>query len=36
LLEGDATLLKRVAGQRVRILGTLNGRRISVTSIITT
>jgi hypothetical protein len=36
LLEGDATALKRVAGQRVRILGTLNGRKISVTSIITT
>jgi hypothetical protein len=36
LLEGNATALKRVAGQRVRIFGTLNGRKISVTSIVTT
>jgi hypothetical protein len=34
LLEGDVTVLKRVAGQRVKIVGTLNGRKISVTSVI--
>jgi hypothetical protein len=27
--------LKRVAGQRAKIVGTLNGKKISVTSIIT-
>ncbi|MGA7931260.1 MAG: hypothetical protein WCA20_35355 [Candidatus Sulfotelmatobacter sp.] len=36
LLEADVIALKRVAGQRVRIFGTLNGRKISVTSIVTT
>ncbi len=36
LLEGDVMALKRVAGQRVRIVGTLNGKRISVTSVVTT
>jgi hypothetical protein len=35
LLEGDPITLKRVAGQRVRIVGALNGRKISVTSIVT-
>ena len=34
VLEGDAVALKRVAGQRVRIVGTLNGKTISVTSIV--
>jgi hypothetical protein len=36
LLEGDGIALKRVAGQRVRIFGTLDGRKISVTSVVTT
>jgi uncharacterized low-complexity protein len=36
LLEGDLVVLKRVAGQRVRISGTLNGKKISVTSVVTT
>jgi hypothetical protein len=35
LLEGDRVALKLVAGQRVRIVGTLNGKKISVTSIVT-
>jgi hypothetical protein len=35
LLEGDVMVLKRVAGQRARIVGTLNGKKISVTSVIT-
>jgi len=35
LLEGDWVVLKRVAGQRVRIVGTLSGRRISVRSVVT-
>lgn len=34
-LEGDVIVLKRVAGQRVKIAGTLNGRKISVTSLVT-
>jgi hypothetical protein len=33
VLEGDAVALKRVAGQRVRIVGTLKGRKISLTSV---
>jgi hypothetical protein len=33
VLDGDAGALKRVAGQRVHIVGTLNGRKILVTSI---
>jgi hypothetical protein len=36
LLEGDMGSLKRVAGQRVRIVGTLNGKTISVTAVATT
>ena len=36
LLEGDVIALKRVAGQRVRIFGTVNGKKISVTSVVTT
>jgi len=32
-LEGDVIVLKRVAGQRAKIVGTVNGRKISVTSI---
>ncbi len=32
-LEGDQMLLKRLAGQRVRIVGTLNGDRLTVTSV---
>jgi hypothetical protein len=35
LLEGDMAMLKRAAGQRVKIIGTLNGRKISVTSVVT-
>jgi hypothetical protein len=35
LLEGDVMVLKRGAGQRVRIVGTLNGKKISVTSVVT-
>jgi hypothetical protein len=35
LLEGDVIALKRVAGQRVTIIGTLNGRKISVISVVT-
>jgi hypothetical protein len=35
LLEGDVMALKRVAGQRARIIGTLNGKKISVASIVT-
>lgn len=34
LLEGDPLALKQVAGQRVRIVGTLNGKKISVTSVL--
>jgi hypothetical protein len=33
LLEGDVAALKQVAGQRVRIVGTLNGTKIAVTSV---
>jgi len=33
LLEGDSVILKRAAGQRVRISGILNGKTISVASI---
>jgi hypothetical protein len=33
LLDGDLVALKRVAGQRVRVLGTLNGNTISVVSV---
>ena len=33
LLDGDLVALKRAAGQRVRILGTLNGNTISVASV---
>jgi hypothetical protein len=32
-LEGDQMLLKRAAGQRVKVVGTLNGDRLTVTSI---
>ncbi|MFZ0815204.1 MAG: DUF5818 domain-containing protein [Candidatus Sulfotelmatobacter sp.] len=32
-LEGDQMLFKRVAGQRVRVVGTLSGDRLTVTSI---
>jgi hypothetical protein len=35
LLEGDLVVLKRVAGQRVRVSGTLNGKKISVSSVVT-
>ena len=35
LLEGDRIALKRGAGRRVRIVGTLNGRKISVISVVT-
>ncbi len=32
-LEGEAAALKRVAGQRVKIVGTLNGKTISVAAV---
>jgi hypothetical protein len=35
VLEGESVALNRVAGQRVRIVGTLNGKTISVTSVAT-
>lgn len=35
LLDGDLVALKRVAGQRVRIVGTLNGNKISIASVVT-
>jgi hypothetical protein len=35
LLEGNLVVLKRAAGQRVRISGILNGKKISVTSVVT-
>lgn len=34
LLEGDPVILKQSAGRRVKVVGTLNERRISVTSIV--
>jgi hypothetical protein len=34
-LEGDQAALKRMAGQRVKIVGTLNGSTISVASVAT-
>ena len=33
VLEGERSILKRVAGERVKVTGTLNGDTISVTSI---
>jgi uncharacterized low-complexity protein len=36
LLEGDLVALKLVAGQRARIIGTLNGNKISVASVAAT
>jgi len=33
LLDGDLVALKQVAGQRVRIVGTLNGTKIAVRSV---
>jgi hypothetical protein len=36
VIEGDPLMLKAAAGRRVRISGTLNGKKISVTSVITT
>jgi uncharacterized low-complexity protein len=33
LLEGEPAALKRVAGQRVRVVGTLNGNTIAVASV---
>jgi len=33
VLEGEPVALKRAAGERVRIAGTLNGNTISVTSV---
>jgi hypothetical protein len=35
ILEGDEAALKRMAGQRVKIVGTLNGGTISVSSVAT-
>jgi hypothetical protein len=34
LLDGDLLALKRVAGKRARISGTLNGKTISVTAVV--
>lgn len=36
VIEGDLPTLKGAAGQRVRISGTLNGKKISATSVIKT
>jgi hypothetical protein len=36
LIEGDLLMLKGAAGQRVRISGTLNGKKISVASVFKT
>lgn len=36
LLEGDMVALKQVAGQRVKIVGILNGTKISVRSVVAT
>src|SRR3984957_6142917 len=36
LIEGDPLVLKGAAGQRVRVNGTLNGKKISMTSVIKT
>jgi hypothetical protein len=36
LIEGDLLMLKGAAGQRLRVSGTLNGKKISVTSVIKT
>jgi hypothetical protein len=36
LLVGDPVVLERAAGKRVRIVGTLNGKQISITSVIST
>lgn len=33
-LEGELAALQQAAGQRVKIVGTLNGRKISVTSVV--
>jgi hypothetical protein len=33
LLDGDLVALKKVAGERVRIVGTLSGNKISVASV---
>lgn len=33
LLEGDMSTLKRLAGQRVRVIGELNGKTIRVSSV---
>ena len=34
LLEGNLAALKQVAGQRVKLVGSLNGNRISVSSVV--
>ena len=36
VIEGDPLVLKGAAGQRVRVSGTLNGKKISVASVIKT
>jgi len=36
LIEGDPLVLKGAAGQRVRVNGTLNGKKISMTSVVKT
>jgi len=35
LLDGDFTVLKRLAGQRARIVGALNGKTIRISSVAT-
>lgn len=35
VLDGDAATLKKMAGQRVHIIGTLNGNKISVSAVTT-
>jgi hypothetical protein len=36
ILEGDITLLHKAAGRRARVVGTINGRTIKVSSVATT
>jgi hypothetical protein len=36
LLVGDPVVLERAAGKRIRIVGTLNGKQISISSVIST
>lgn len=36
LLDGDASLLRKLAGQRARVIGTISGKTIKVSSIAST